>query len=88
MAYQMKSSPAKLGAGLRLGKFLVKYGKKIITKTPKKVVKKTKKINPAKTPDGKTYARFTEEISNNPELSKTYSEEFIKTQNKYLKTKK
>ena len=40
MAYNMKSSPAKLGAALRAGKLLVKYGKKMFTKTPpKKVVK-------------------------------------------------
>ena len=40
MAYNMKSSPAKLGAALRTGKLLVKYGKKLFTKTPpKKVVK-------------------------------------------------
>ena len=45
MAYNMKSSPAKLGAALRIGAKLVKYGKKMFTKTPpKKVVKSTDDI--------------------------------------------
>lgn len=40
MAYQMKSSPAKLMGALKIGSKILKYGKKAFTKKPK-----TRKIN-------------------------------------------
>ena len=39
MAYRMKSSPAKLMGALRIGAKVLKYGKKVFTKTTPKVVK-------------------------------------------------
>ena len=53
MAYNMKSSPAKLVAALRLGKRLVKYGKKILFKNPSSTTTQIKNIKEAK-PDKAT----------------------------------
>ena len=60
MAYQMKSSPAKLGAALRAGRYLVKYGKKIFTKSPKKTIKSTDDIETEKI--NKLYEKFKKNI--------------------------
>lgn len=60
MAYNMKSSPAKLGAALRTGKLLVKYGKKMFTKTPKKTVKSTDDIEADEI--NKIYEKFKQNI--------------------------
>ena len=49
MAYNMKSSPAKLGAALRIGKALVKYGKKILYSNPSSTTKQIKSASEKKT---------------------------------------
>ena len=51
MAYQMKSSPAKLGIALKAGKYLVKYGKKLLYSNPSsttKQIKSAKKVSESK----------------------------------------
>ena len=70
MAYQMKSSPAKLGIALKAGKYLVKYGKKLLYSNPssttkqiksvKKVVKSTDDIETDKI--NKIYEKFKQNI--------------------------
>lgn len=48
MAYDMKSSPTKLGMALRAGKLLVKYGKKVLYSNPSSTVSQVKNINKTK----------------------------------------
>ena len=97
---EMKSSPTKqilpiIKAAGKATKWVAKHAKLIRKHIPKPRLKKPPKVNPAKSPkvnpaktsEGK-YAEFTKEISNNPKLSKTYNELFIKNMNKYYKLDK
>jgi hypothetical protein len=60
MAYRMKSSPAKLMGALRIGAKVLKYGKKVFTKTTPKVVKSADDIEIDAVNKG--YNRFKQSI--------------------------
>jgi hypothetical protein len=75
MAYNMKSSPAKI-----IGKIF----KKKVKKKVKKAVQKSVKTNPSKTSSGR-YATMTDEVTNIPKVRDAYNEEFIKRMSEYFK---